>query len=147
MALPLVLVMVLILTAGLRHIDIMVPTFLHEIDRVATRLVPGAMFAPVLGMAGGHVQVERWRGDNRGHGLDEDRLGVEDGRGWQGAEVNTAINVDRYLSSGTHRQSSSQEEGAQQALHTKSLYQDGIKSSIVYTREIIPYSTCMHIGR
>ena len=138
MALPLVLVMVLILTAGMRHIDIMVPTFVHEIDRLATRMVPGAMFAPVLGMAGGHVQVERWRGDNRGHGLDEDRLGVEDGRGWQGAEVNTAINVDRHLSSGTHRQSSSQEEGEQQASHTKILYHDGIKSSMEYLLEIIP---------
>ena len=90
-AFPLMLVMVLLLTAGMRHIDIMVPPFLHEIDWVATRIIPGAMFAPVLGMAGGHVQVERWRGDHRGHGLDEDRLGVEYGRGWQGAEVNTRL--------------------------------------------------------
>jgi hypothetical protein len=121
MALPLVLVMVLILTAGMRHIDISVPTFLHEIDRVATRMVPGAICAPVLGMAGGHVQVERWRGDNRGHGLDDDRLGVEDGRGWQGAEVNVAINVDRHPSSGTHRQRSREDEGEQKAEHTKIL--------------------------
>ena len=146
MALPLVLVMVLILTAGMRNIYIMVPTFLHEIDRLATRMVPGAMFAPVLGMAGGHVQVERWRGDHRGHGLDEDRLWVEDGWGWQGAEVNTAINVDRHLSSGTHRQSSSQDEGEQQASHTKILYHDGIKSSMDYSREIIQCSTGMRIG-
>jgi len=93
-AFPLVLVMVLLLTAGMRHIDIMIPPFLHEIDRVATRIILGAMFAPVLGMAGGHVQVEWWRGDNRGHGLDDDRLGEEDRRGWQGAEGNMAINVD-----------------------------------------------------
>jgi hypothetical protein len=146
MALPLVLVIVLILTAGMRHIDIMVPTFLHEIDRVATRMVPGAMFAPVLGMAGGHVQVKRWRGDNRGHGLDDDRLGVEDGRGGQGAEVNMAINVDRHPSSGTHRQSSSQDEGAQKALHTQILYHDGIKNNMDYTLEIIPCSTGMRIG-
>src|SRR4249920_3776990 len=102
MALPLVLVMVRILTAGMRNIYIIVPTFLHEIDRLATRIVPGAMFSPVLGMAGGHVQGERWWGDKRGHGLDDDRRGVEYGRGWQGAEVNTAINVDRHPSSGTH---------------------------------------------
>ena len=93
-AFPLVLVMVLLLIAGMRHIDIMIPPFLHEIDRVATRIILGAMFAPVLGMAGGHVQVEWWRGDNRGHGLDDDRLGEEDRRGWQGAEGNMAINVD-----------------------------------------------------
>jgi hypothetical protein len=104
---PLPLVLVLLLTAGMRHIDIMVPPFLHEIDWVATRIIPGAMFAPVLGMAGGHVQVERWQGDNGGHGLNDDRLGVEDGRGWQGAEVNMAINVDRHLSSDTHWQSRS----------------------------------------
>jgi hypothetical protein len=145
MALPLVLVMVLILTAGMRHIDIIVPTFLHKIDWLATRIVPGAMFSPVLGMAGGHVQVERWRGDNRGHGLDDDRLGVEYGRRWQGAEVNTAINVDRHPSSGTHRQSSSQDEGEQKASHTKSLYHDCIKSSMDYSLEIIPCSSGIHI--
>ena len=145
MALPLVLVLVLILTAGMRNIDIMVPPFLHEIDRLATRMVPGAMFAPVLGMAGGHVQVERWRGDNRGHGLDEDRLGVEDGRGWQGAEVNTAIQVDRHPSSGTHRQSSSQDAGGQKAEHTKSLYQDCLKSSVYHSFEIIPCRTSTRI--
>src|SRR4029453_9713554 len=82
MALPLVLVMGLVLTAGMRHIDIMVPTFLHEIDRLATRMVPGAMFAPVLGMAGGHVQVERWRGGPPGPGLVSDRLGG--GARWRG---------------------------------------------------------------
>ena len=108
--------------------------------------VPGAMFAPVLGMAGGHVQVERWRGDNRGHGLDDDRLGVEDGRGWQGAEVNTAIQVDRHPSSGTHRQSSSQDAGGQKASHTKSLYQDCLKSSMDYSLAIIPCSTGMRVG-
>ena len=37
-AFPRLLVMVLLLTAGMRHIDIMIPPFLHEIDRVATRM-------------------------------------------------------------------------------------------------------------
>ena len=77
MALPLVLVMVLILTASMRNIDIMVPTFLHEIDRLATRIVPGAMRAPVLGMARRHTEIDRLRSYHRGCLLNHNGLLVD----------------------------------------------------------------------
>src|SRR5262249_34921265 len=104
------------------NIDIIVPTFLHEIDRLTTRIVAVAMLVPVLGMAGRHMQVDRLKGHTHWYRLDHDRLRVEDGRRCQGADVNAAIeaeltNADRHASGGTHRQNGGEDDREQEALH------------------------------
>ena len=119
-----VLVAVVIPCAVMGNIDIIVPTFLHEIDRVTTRLVAVAMLVPVLRMAGRHVQVDRLRGHTHWDRLDHDGLGGEDRRGCQGADVNVAIeawltNADRHASGGTHRQSGDEDDRKQETLHVE----------------------------
>src|SRR5215510_13395495 len=119
-----VLVAVVVPCAVMGNIDILVPTFWHEIDRLPTRMVAVAMLVPVLRMAGRHVQVDRWRCHTHGYRLDHDGLRVEDRRRCQGAEVNVAIeawltNADRHASGGTHRQNGSEDDREQEALHGK----------------------------
>ena len=106
------------------NIDIIVPTFLHEIDRLTARMVAVAMLVPVLRMAGRHVQVDRLRGHTHWYRLDHDGLGVEDRRRCHGADINVAIeawltNADRHASSGTYRQSGGEDDREQEALHVE----------------------------
>src|SRR5215471_20914552 len=42
-----------------RHVDLVVPAVLHEIHRPAASVVFAAVLAPVLGVTGGHVQIQR----------------------------------------------------------------------------------------
>jgi hypothetical protein len=109
------LVAVVVPCAVMGNIDIMVPTFLHEIDRLTTCMVPVAMLVPFFGMARRHVQVNRLWGHGYWYRLDHNRLGVEDGRWCQGADVNAAIeawltNADRHASGGTHRESGGEDD-------------------------------------
>jgi len=78
---------------------------LHEIDRLATGIVTVAMLAPVLRMAGRHVQIDRLRGHTHRPRLYHERLGVEEGRRRNVADVKAAIktwlaNADRHASGG-----------------------------------------------
>src|SRR5262252_9087990 len=121
-AFTIVVVVVVAPCTVMGNIDIIVPTFLYEIDRLTTRIVAVAMLVPVLGMAGRHMQVDWLRGHTHGYRLDHDGLGVEDRRRGQGADVNAAIeawltNADRHPSGGTHRQSEGEDYYEQETLH------------------------------
>ena len=43
-----------------RHVSVVIPAVLHEIDAAAARIVFTAMLTPVLGMAWRHAQIERF---------------------------------------------------------------------------------------
>ena len=80
---------VFFLVAGRVHI--VVPIVSDEINRTAAGVVPGAVFSPVLGMAGRNPQVKRFddpvpRGTNDNHGL-----GVNHRGSLHVADINLAI--------------------------------------------------------
>ncbi|WP_157359959.1 hypothetical protein [Caldimonas brevitalea] len=61
----------------------------HEVDRRAARVVLPAVLAPVLGMPGGHVHVDRlWRHPGA---LDDHRLRVDHRRRRRMADVDAAV--------------------------------------------------------
>src|SRR5437773_6240161 len=77
--------------AIVRNIDVVVPTLLHEIDRLAARVVSGAVFGPVLRMSRRHVQID-WRGRHvRWPGLDHDRLRIDELRWRETADLDAPI--------------------------------------------------------
>src|SRR5947207_257932 len=56
LAVLLAFIMVMLLC---RHVLLLVPVLLHEVDRLAAGVVLAAVLLPVLCMAGGHVQIDR----------------------------------------------------------------------------------------
>ena len=53
----LVMAAIAFVLAIFRRIDSVVPVVLHEVDRCAAGTVLAAMLAPILGMAGRHMQI------------------------------------------------------------------------------------------
>lgn len=58
------------------HIDIVVPTVSHKIDRSVAGIIFVAMFAPFLFMTGRHMQIDGLINDTGRRGSDHDWLGV-----------------------------------------------------------------------
>ena len=63
-----------------RHILIVVPVMVNEVDRATAGVVFATMLAPVLLMAGRHVKIDRSNVAVLGDGLDHDRARVDNSR-------------------------------------------------------------------
>jgi hypothetical protein len=92
MAMPLVVALAMtvvaaVLTLVSRHVFIVVPVIAHEIDRPAAGVVLRAVFAPVFLVARRHVQVERRGREELRHLLDHHRLGINNWRLRNAADV------------------------------------------------------------
>ncbi len=74
-----------------RHVLMLVPVILHEIDRLATGVVLAAMLAPVLSVTRRYVEIDRLAYHAQGHRLDHDRLRVDQLRLREVADVDAAI--------------------------------------------------------
>ena len=73
------------------YIDVVVPIVLDEIHLTAARVVLVAVFAPLLCMAGGYMQVKRWRRLSYVNPLNDDRLRVDQYRRWRIADIDAAV--------------------------------------------------------
>src|SRR5262252_212048 len=84
-----------------RNVHVVVPAFLHEVDRLATCVVLSAVLVPVLCVSRRHMQVDRLTHHPHRHGSDQDRFRVDQLRWWQASDVDTTIeaglaDADRY---------------------------------------------------
>src|SRR5438093_12962556 len=77
--------------AVMGNIDVVVPTLLDEIDRLAARVVSGAVFGPVLCMSRRDVQIDRKGRYMRRPGLDDDRLRVDELRWRKTADFDETV--------------------------------------------------------
>ena len=84
MAVPFAAVITMTLAASstvaltvMRRVHIAVPAILYEVDRLAAGVVPAAMLAPVLRVTRGYAQVDRLAYHTHRHGLDDNRLRVD----------------------------------------------------------------------
>ena len=58
LAMIIMVILILIFTV-MWGVFIVIPIFLHEVDRLATGIIFAAVFAPIFGVAGRDMQVER----------------------------------------------------------------------------------------
>lgn len=83
-----------------RSVFLLIPAVLHEIDAFPAGAVAMAVLAPVPGMAGRDVQIERRTGDR--HTMDDSWLRVEQWRWRETANIDAAVeagltDIDRNL--------------------------------------------------
>jgi hypothetical protein len=74
-----------------RHVLSVVPVILDEVDWLATRVVPMAVFAPMLLVAWRDVHVDRLAYLVHCHGLDHYRLLIDNSRLRDVADINPAV--------------------------------------------------------
>ena len=85
------LVFILVLASVPRDILIVIPIFLHEVDWLAASIVLLAVFAPILGVAGRHMQVKWLTHHAYRNCLDDHGCRVDERRLREVADVYAAI--------------------------------------------------------
>lgn len=70
---------------------------LHKIHGLIAGVVPGAVLAPVLGVAWRHIQINGRTRHHDSRALDDDGLGIDQRRRWRIADVDAAIDAGRQF--------------------------------------------------
>ena len=111
-----------------RDVHVVVPVLLHEVDRLAARIVFAAVLPPVFRVTRGNMEIDRLAHDVHTDRLDDDWLRVEQPRRWKISDIDAAIenglaDVDRYANVGRERRDGccGQRSRDQQAVHVRVL--------------------------
>lgn len=84
--------------AVMRDVFVVVPVVAHEVDRYTACIIFCAMLSPVLFMPGRYVQVDRLGRNIRRRAYDHDRLGINNRRARNIANVD--LSVETWLPNG-----------------------------------------------